>query len=119
MKQNQVQQKRNPPLGRMGGTLRELDVKPCFLCDRRPLALSAWYWQCCPLRCSISPRWASCSPSPQRSLLALLVWITWIRKQYAFGGGGMMEQVHKTVLAHLNFDGQGQPLRGGLRLRGP
>ena len=22
--------------------------------------------------------------------LALLVWITWIRKQYAFGGGGMM-----------------------------
>ena len=52
------------------------------------------------------------------ALLALLVWITWIRKQYAFGGGGMMERVHKTVLAHLNFDGQGRPLRGGLRLRG-
>ena len=32
------------------------------------------------------------------SLLALLLWITWIRRQYAFGGGGMMEQVHQVVL---------------------
>ena len=47
------------------------------------------------------------------ALLALLVWITWIRKQYAFGGGGMMERVHKTVLAHLNFDGQGSLLEVG------
>ena len=39
------------------------------------------------------------------ALLALLVWITWIRKQYAFGGGGMMEQVHQVVLSHLDFDG--------------
>ena len=26
------------------------------------------------------------------ALVALLVWITWIRRQYAFGGGGIMEQ---------------------------
>ena len=47
------------------------------------------------------------------ALVILLVWITWIRKQYAFGGGGMMERVHKTVLAHLNFDGQGSLLEVG------
>ena len=41
-------------------------------------------------------------------LLALLLWCAWIRRQYAFGGGGMMEQVHQVVLSHLNFDGQGQ-----------
>ena len=36
-------------------------------------------------------------------LLALLFWITWIRRQYAFGGGGMMEGVHHTVLSHLDY----------------
>ena len=46
-------------------------------------------------------------------LLALLLWITWIRRQYAFGGGGMMEQVHHVVLSHLDFDGQGQLLDVG------
>ena len=46
-------------------------------------------------------------------LLALLLWITWIRRQYAFGGGGMMEQVHQVVLSHLDFDGQGQLLEVG------
>ena len=46
-------------------------------------------------------------------LLALLLWITWIRRQYAFGGGGMMEQVHQVVLSHLDFDGQGQLLDVG------
>ena len=46
-------------------------------------------------------------------LLALLLWITWIRRQYAFGGGGMMEQVHQIVLSHLDFDGQGQLLEVG------
>lgn len=40
-------------------------------------------------------------------LLALLLWISWIRRQYAFGGGGMMKRVHEVVLSHLNFDGQG------------
>ena len=46
-------------------------------------------------------------------LLALLLWCAWIRRQYAFGGGEMMERVHKTVLAHLNFDGQGSLLEVG------
>ena len=31
-------------------------------------------------------------------LLVLLGWITWMR-QYAFGGGGMMERVHQTILS--------------------
>ena len=46
-------------------------------------------------------------------LLALLLWCAWIRRQYAFGGGGMMEQVHQVVLSHLDFDGQGQLLDVG------
>lgn len=47
------------------------------------------------------------------ALLALLCWITWIRRQYAFGGGGMMERVHQTVLSHLDFDGTGRLLEVG------
>lgn len=47
------------------------------------------------------------------ALLALLCWITWIRRQYAFGGGGMMERVHQTVLSHLEFDGTGRLLEVG------
>ena len=31
-------------------------------------------------------------------MLALLLWFTWIRRQYAFGGGGMMEQDRKSVV---------------------
>ena len=46
-------------------------------------------------------------------MLALLLWFTWIRRQYAFGGGDMMEQVHQVVLSHLDFDGQGQLLDVG------
>ena len=46
-------------------------------------------------------------------LLALLLWCAWIRRQYAFGGGGMMEQVHQVVLSHLDFDGPGQLLDVG------
>ena len=34
------------------------------------------------------------------SLLLLLCWCGWIRRQYAFGGGGMMERVHHTVLSY-------------------
>ena len=44
------------------------------------------------------------------ALVILLVWITWIRRQYAFGGGGIMEQVHRVVLSHLDYDGQGSLL---------
>lgn len=47
------------------------------------------------------------------ALMALLVWITWIRRQYAFGGGGIMEQVHRVVLSHLDYDGQGSLLEVG------
>ena len=47
------------------------------------------------------------------SLLLLLCWCGWIRRQYAFGGGGMMERVHHTVLSYLDFDGQGQLLDVG------
>ena len=47
------------------------------------------------------------------ALVALLVWITWIRRQYAFGGGGIMEQVHRVVLSHLDDDGQGSLLEVG------
>ncbi len=46
-------------------------------------------------------------------LLALLLWCAWIRRQYAFGGGGMMERTHLVVLSHLDFDGQGQLLEVG------
>ena len=46
-------------------------------------------------------------------LLALLLWITWIRRQYAFGGGGVMERVHQTVLSHLDYDGEGTLLDVG------
>ena len=46
-------------------------------------------------------------------LLALLLWITWIRRQYAFGGGGVMERVHQTVLSHLDYDGAGTLLDVG------
>ena len=45
--------------------------------------------------------------------LVLLLWITWIRRQYAFGGGGIMERVHHTILSHLDYDGKGTLLDVG------
>ena len=45
--------------------------------------------------------------------LVLLGWITWIRRQYAFGGDGMMERVHHTILSHLDYDGKGTLLDVG------
>ena len=47
------------------------------------------------------------------ALLALLGWMTWIRRQYAFGKGGMMEKVHQTILSSLAFDGKGSLLEVG------
>ena len=47
------------------------------------------------------------------AVLFLLAWITWIRRQYAFGGGGMMEKVHVVLLSHLDFDGKGTLLEVG------
>ena len=46
-------------------------------------------------------------------LVLLLILITWVRKQYAFGGGGLMDQVHRTVLSYLDFDGEGTLLEVG------
>ena len=46
-------------------------------------------------------------------LLALLGWMAWIRRQYAFGKGGMMEKVHQTILSSLDFDGNGILLEVG------
>ncbi len=47
------------------------------------------------------------------ALLALLCWMGWVRRQYAFGKGGMMEKVHQTLLTNLDFDGQGSLLEVG------
>ena len=38
-------------------------------------------------------------------LAVMLGWMAWIRRQYAFGKGGMMERVHQTILSSLDFDG--------------
>ena len=47
------------------------------------------------------------------ALSAMLIWITWIRRQYAFGGGGIMERVHRVVLSHLDYNGHGSLLEVG------
>ena len=47
------------------------------------------------------------------ALAAALCWFAWMRRQFAFGSGGIMEQVHQTVLSHLDFDGKGQILDVG------
>lgn len=46
-------------------------------------------------------------------LTAATCWCAWIRKQYSFGGGGMMEKVHQSLLSHLDFDGNGTLLEVG------
>ncbi|MBQ1492112.1 MAG: class I SAM-dependent methyltransferase [Blautia sp.] len=46
-------------------------------------------------------------------VIGLTGWFAWIRKQYSFGGGGMMGKVHQSLLSHLNFDGQGTILEVG------
>lgn len=47
------------------------------------------------------------------AFLALLCWCVWIRRQYAFGGGGMMGATHEAILSHLDFDGKGRLLEVG------
>lgn len=46
-------------------------------------------------------------------LLIMLGWITWIRRQYAFNGGGMMGRVHSILLSYLDYDGDGSLLDVG------
>ena len=36
--------------------------------------------------------------------------MAWVRRQYAFGKGGMMERVHQVILSSLDFDGHGDLL---------
>ena len=47
------------------------------------------------------------------ALLIMLIWMAWIRRQYAFGKGGMMERVHQFILSNLDFDGHGEVLEVG------
>ncbi|MCD7775353.1 MAG: hypothetical protein LUH40_07220 [Clostridiales bacterium] len=47
------------------------------------------------------------------ALLAFIGWMLWIRRQYAFGGGGMMDKVHRTMLSLLDYDGNGTLLEVG------
>lgn len=44
---------------------------------------------------------------------AAACWCAWVRKQYAFGGGGIMDQVHQYLLSQLDFDGKGTLLEVG------
>ena len=46
-------------------------------------------------------------------LAVMLGWMAWIRRQYAFGKGSMMERVQQTILSSLDFDGQGSLLEVG------
>ena len=72
-----------------------------------------WFWPYSLFRCSTSRFLGVLFSVVAAALMALLVWITWIRRQYAFGGGGIMEQVHRVVLSHLDYDGQGSLLEVG------
>ena len=47
------------------------------------------------------------------ALAAATCWCAWIRKQYSFGGGGMMDKVHECLLSHLDYDGKGTLLEVG------
>lgn len=53
------------------------------------------------------------------AFLALLCWCGWIRKQYAFGGGGMMERTHQCLARPPGLRWQGDAAGCGLRLRRP
>jgi ubiquinone/menaquinone biosynthesis C-methylase UbiE len=46
-------------------------------------------------------------------VVAVTCWFAWIRKQYSFGGGGVMDRVHQVLLSYLDFDGQGTLLEVG------
>ncbi len=47
------------------------------------------------------------------ALTVVTCWFAWIRKQYSFNGGGMMDRVHQVLLSHLDFDGKGTLLEVG------
>ena len=46
-------------------------------------------------------------------LIGVLVRFLQLRKQYAYGGGGIMDQVHQKLVPYLDFDGEGTILEVG------
>ncbi len=46
-------------------------------------------------------------------MFAMLIWFLGLRKQYAYGGGGVMDRVHRSLIPHLDFDGEGTILDVG------
>ena len=46
-------------------------------------------------------------------MIGMLIWFLWMRKQYSYGGGGIMDQVHQKLVPYLDFDGQGTILEVG------
>lgn len=46
-------------------------------------------------------------------LLGILLWIAWVRKEYSFKGGRIMERVYHVVLSHMDYDGKGTLLEVG------
>ena len=89
MKQNQVQQK-EIRLGTHGEHYGELDVKPVFYVIGALLALSVVLAVLSFAVFHITALGVVFVIAAV-ILLALLLWCAWIRRQYAFGGGGMME----------------------------
>ena len=46
-------------------------------------------------------------------LLLYVLYISWVKKQYAYNGGQIMDHVHKSIVTYLDFDGQGKLLDVG------
>ncbi len=46
-------------------------------------------------------------------ILFVIRWMKWVRRQYAFGQGGIMDKVHQAVITFLDFDGHGTVLELG------
>lgn len=46
-------------------------------------------------------------------MIGMLLWFLWLRKQYAYGGGRIMDQVHQKLVPYLDFDGKGTILEVG------
>ncbi len=46
-------------------------------------------------------------------MIGLLVWFLWLRREYAYGGGGIMDQVHQKLVTYLDFEGEGTILEVG------
>ena len=64
------------------------------------------FWPLWHLFLCISCRCSWCSVYVTIALLVLLIWITWIRRN-------LWEQVHRVVLSHLDYDGEGKILEVG------